>query len=249
MYPKLFLITGVSSGIGFQVTKDLLDSGHSVLGVSRQKTVKVKTLQSAHPKNFYFEKRDLSKDIDKHPKWVLEKSKSIGTFSGFVHSAGIIDILPLKALSYKSMLDLFNINVFAGIALARGISDKRAFSSNGGSIVFVSSIASQSGEAGLTNYSASKAAINGAMRAIAMELSSQKIRVNSVLPGFTMTEMIEKHKDVYNDSYIKELNNKYPLGIGSVLDVSNTICFLLSDKSNWITGSEFQLNGGAKLGG
>ena len=98
------------------------------------------------------------------------------------------------------------------------------------------------------NYSASKAALNGAMRTMAKELATRNIRVNSVLPGFVMTEMVEKWKDVYDETYIDKINSQYPLGIGEPQDVSNIVCFLLGEKSRWITGSEFDVNGGANLG-
>ena len=248
MQSKLILVTGVSSGIGFQIASDLLKESYSVLGVSRNSSEKVKALQSTYPETFYFESLDLTENIDALPKWVMTQSKKIGRFSGFVHSAGAQQILPLQFNSHKNMLDIFNLNVFSGLALAQGISDKRVMNKKGGCIVVISSIASKIGEPGLVNYSASKAALNGAMRTMAKELATRNIRVNSVLPGFIMTEMIEKCKDVYNEAYIEKMNSKYPLGIGEPQDVSNIVCFLLGEKSHWVTGSEFDVNGGANLG-
>ena len=192
MESKLILVTGVSSGLGFQIANDLLALGFSVLGISRHPSDKTKTLQIHYPGSFFFEPVDLTVDIDALPKWVLAQKKQKGQFAGLVHSAGIQQILPLQANTYKNMLDLFNLNVFAGMALAKGIADKRVMLDEGGSIVFISSVASQIGQSGLVNYSASKAAMNGAMRSMAKELAHRKIRVNSVLPGFVMTEMIEK---------------------------------------------------------
>jgi len=248
MQSKLILVTGISSGIGFQVAYDLLKEGYSVLGVSRNSSKKVEDLQSNYPENFYFESLDLTENIDALPKWVMAQSKEKGRFSGFVHSAGVQQVIPLQFNSHKNMLDIFNLNVFSGLALARGITDKRVMNIQGGSIVVISSIASKIGEPGLVNYSASKAALNGAMRTMAKELATRNIRVNSVLPGFIMTEMIEKCKDVYNEAYIEKMNSKYPLGIGEPQDVSNIVCFLLGEKSHWVTGSEFDVNGGANLG-
>ena len=180
---------------------------------------------------------------------MLKKSNQLGCFSGFVHSAGIQQIQPLQANSYKHILDIFNLNVFSALLLAKGVSDRRVISNEGGSIVFLSSIASKIGQSGLVNYSSSKSALNGAMRSMAKELAPRKIRVNSVLPGFVMTEMVEKWNDVYNKDYIDHLNETYPLGIGEVSDISNIVCYLLSEKSKWISGSEFNINGGALLSG
>ncbi|MBD3727168.1 MAG: SDR family oxidoreductase [Moraxella osloensis] len=248
MDSKLILVTGVSSGIGFQIACDLLATGYSVLGVSRSQTQKVQQLLEQYPERFYFESLDLTNDIHSLPKWVVSQSKQKGRFAGLVHSAGVQQILPLQINTYKNMLDVFNLNVFAGLALVRGVADKRVMVEKGGSIVFISSVASKIGQPGLVNYSASKAALNGAMRAMAKELAPRNIRVNSVLPGFVMTEMIEKWQDVYDAAYIEKMNAQYPLGIGQPQDVSNTVCFLLDEKSRWITGSEFDVNGGATLG-
>ena len=248
MESKFILVTGASSGLGFQVASDLLAAGYTVLGVSRSQTQKVQQLLEQYPERFYFESFDLVDDIDSLPKWVITQSKQKGRFTGLVHSAGVQQTLPLQINTYKNMLDVFNLNVFSGLALARGVADKRVMAEKGGSIVFISSVASKIGQPGLVNYSASKAALNGAMRAMAKELAPRHIRVNSVLPGFVMTEMIEKWQDVYDAAYIEKMNAQYPLGIGQPQDVSNTVCFLLDEKSRWITGSEFDVNGGATLG-
>lgn len=248
MNKRLVLITGVSSGIGYQIAKDLLEQNYKILGVSRSFTSKAEELTTRYPKNFIFEPLNLVEDIDSLPKWLRSQAKIHGQFYGLVHSAGVQQILPLQFNNYSKMLEVFNLNVFVGLSLAKGITDKRVINPNGGSIVFLSSIAAIIGETGLVNYAASKAALNGAMRAMAKELAGRKIRVNSVLPGFVMTEMIEKWQDVYSKDYIENMNRKYPLGIGKPEDVSGAVSYLLGDKSNWVTGCEFNINGGASLG-
>ena len=249
MSQKLIIVTGVSSGIGFQTTKDLLNKGYRVIGISRACSEKVEVLLTEFSGQFYFESCDLSANIDDLPKLLVKLSKSFGRFSGLVHAAGVQQTLPLRVNSYQKMLDVFNINVFAGMALAKGVSDRRVCSENGASIVFLSSIASKTGAAGLVNYSASKAAVNGAMRAMAKELAPLNIRVNSVLPGFVKTEMIEQVEESYSTDFVEKIEEAYPLGIGSPEDVSNMIVFLLGEESKWTTGCEFNVNGGATLGG
>jgi 3-oxoacyl-[acyl-carrier protein] reductase len=248
MRPILFLVSGVSSGIGFQVASDLLLDGNAVLGISRSKTDKVQYLLNKFGRLFSHECLDLVENIANLHQWILGQSKHRGPFKGMVHSAGIQQIIPIQSNTYKQMLDVFNLNLFSGLALARGIVDRRVIAEDGGSIVFISSIVSKTGYPGLVNYCASKAAVNGAMRAMASELAPRNIRVNSVLPGLVMTEMIEKCKDVYNQQFIDKARARYPLGIGSPKDISNVVCFLLNDKSRWITGSEIDVNGGVTLG-
>lgn len=248
MSEKIYLVTGVSSGIGFQVAKSLLESGLKVIGNSRKVSSKVQSLLTEFPDHFHSECYELAEDIDSLPSWIKQISQRYGRLAGFVHSAGVQQIIPLKANSYRRMLQVFDINLFASLAIARAVADKRVNTGTGVSIVFISSIAAKIGSAGTVNYSASKAALNGAMRVMAKELSSQNIRVNCVLPGFIKTELTDKWKDVYHDEYISKMEDCYPLGIGSADDVANIVKFLLGDEAKWITGGEFTVDGGITLG-
>lgn len=244
----IYLVTGTSSGIGYAIAQELLSQNYSVVGVSRKITPKVSLLIQDYPSTYTHELRDLSIEIDSLPEWVKNLASNYGRFSGLVHSAGIQQILPLRSTNYTTMLNLFNINVFAALFLAKGIADRRCNVGEGTSIVFLSSLASNTGSPGIITYSASKAAINGAMRSMSRELASQKIRVNSVLPGFVETEMTEKWKDVYSAEYIDTMRKNYPLGLGTPEDVASMVIFLLTSKSKWITGCEFNVSGGATLG-
>ena len=247
--PKyVYLITGTSSGIGYAIARHLLVEKNYVVGVSRSTSPRLETLIDTYPNTYFHQLRDLSIDIDGLPEWVRKLSSEYGKFAGLVHSAGIQQTLPLASISYDSLLSLFEINVFAALSLAKGISDRRSNIGEGTSIVFISSIAAITGTSGIISYSASKAALNGAMRSMSRELASRKIRVNSVLPGFVETEMIEKWKKIYSTKYIDTIRSKYPLGLGSPDDVAAMVVFLLSSKSKWITGCEFNVSGGATLG-
>ncbi|MGC8453739.1 MAG: SDR family NAD(P)-dependent oxidoreductase [Cylindrospermopsis raciborskii] len=244
----IYLVTGASSGIGYAIAQELLDQNCSVIGVSRHINPKITLLMQNHPKTYRHEIRDLSVEIDLLSEWVRNLSSTHGKFAGLVHSAGIQQILPLRSINYDTMLNVFNINVFAALSLAKGIADRRSNIGEGTSIVFLSSIASTTGSSGIITYSASKAALNGAMRSMSRELAPQKIRVNSVLPGFIETEMIEKWKDVYDNEYIDKIREVYPLALGTPKDVAAMVIFLLTNKSKWITGCEFNVSGGATLG-
>jgi len=168
-------------------------------------------------------------------------------FSGFVHSSGMQNNKSLRYTSHDEVKELFNVNFFSALAISKGISDRRVTDKTA-SIVFISSIASTNGSAGIISYSSSKAALNGAMRSLAAELAPQNIRVNSILPGFVDTEMTQKWNEIYNEEYIENISKSYPLGIGSPEDIKGLVLFLIDDsKSKWITGSEFEINGGAKL--
>ena len=249
MYAKsdIFLITGGTSGIGKGVVLELNKLGASVvvMGKSIDKFNAVKEV-ALFPENLYFEEKDLSisDDLDKS---VLQIAKQYGKLKGMVLCAGVLEILPLNANSLEKSKNLFEINYFSGMQLIKGFCDKRANISQDCSIVWVSSVASLRGYPSLSTYSASKGAVNSAVKSLAPEIAKSNIRINALLPGFVKTEMIDKHKDVYNDEFINMMEEAYPLGVGEVDDVVKPILFLLSDDARWITGTGMVVDGGGSI--
>lgn len=244
----LFIVTGANSGIGKAVSILINESGGKVIGVARNKE-RLNSLKEncSFPDNVFIEEKDLTGDIDNHPSWLYELSKKYGKLKGMILSAGIQQIVPLRALSLEKSKELFDLNYFANLFLCKGFCDKRVNIGNGSSIVMISSIASIQGNSGIINYSASKGAINSAVKSLAIEVAKQGIRVNSVLPGFITTEMTADLADVYNEEFLKNLDEKYPLGIGKPEYVADLCCFLVSEKAKWITGQSFVIDGGASL--
>ena len=131
--------------------------------------------------------------------------------------------------------------------LCKGFSDKRNNIGESSSIVLLSSIASLLGYKGLISYSTSKGAINSLVKSLAVELSQNKVRVNSVSPGHINTELFNQNKELYNKEFLEELETKYPFGLGEPEDIANIVTFLLSDKSRWITGQNIVVDGGRTL--
>lgn len=245
---NIFLVTGATSGIGKGVALELNKLGAKVIAVGRN-IEKLEELKSiAHePNNIILEVKDLC-SYSGLDKWTLSLSKTHGKLKGLVLSAGIQQTIPISSPnSIEKGKELFDINYFSSMQIAKGFCDRRVNKGIGSSIVFLSSIASFRGNSGLVSYSASKGALNSAVKSLAIEVSKFNIRVNAILPGFVMTEMIESWKDTHSKQYIEDINNRYPLGIGSVDDVVNPILFLLSEKSKWITGSELVVDGGGSL--
>ncbi|HAU8252187.1 TPA: SDR family oxidoreductase [Vibrio vulnificus] len=242
---ELYLVTGASSGIGLAICRSLLVEGHRVIGVSRSLKEGIAALQTDYPDAFQFCSRDLSETIDELPKWMLTLSKQYGRFSGIVHAAGMLDIVPNRFNTHDSMLRTFNLNLFSGLAIARGFSDKRVHSQQGGSIVFIASIAASVGAAGTVNYGASKASLIGATKSLAKELATKSIRVNTVSPGLIRTELSQSH---HESDFFERLNGVYPLGLGQPQYVADAVTFLLSEKAQWITGTDLVVDGGITLG-
>lgn len=244
----IFLVTGATSGIGKGVVLELNKLGATVIAVGRN-FEKLNILKDVIliSDNLIIVEKDLSKS-EGLDKWIFSISKKYGKLKGLVLSAGIQQITPLRAiLSVEKSKELFEINYFSNMQLAKGFCDRRANVGKGSSIIFLSSIAAIRGNAGIVAYSASKGAINSAVKSLAIEVARLGIRVNAVLPGFVMTKMIESLPEVYTKEYIKKTNEDYPLGIGKVEDVVSPILFLLSGKARWITGSEIVVDGGGSL--
>lgn len=243
-----FLVTGASDGIGKAICLLLNSLGANVIGIARnEEKLKYLSNEVLIKENFHFIVKDLGSNIDEIPAFVSDVAKQYGKLKGIVHSAGAIEIMPLKAITGKNIDHIHNINFKSSVMLAKGFANKRNNIGENASILFLSSIASLLGYKGLVSYSTSKGAINSLVKALAMELSSNKIRVNAVSPGHINTELFNQNKDVYSKEFLYELETMYPFGLGDPEDVGNLVAFLLSDKAKWITGQNIVIDGGRTL--
>ena len=224
----IFLVTGASSGIGRECSLLLNKLGAAVVAVGRRgdKLNELRS-ESKEPNLLYTEIKDLSVGIEEHNKWIGNISAQYGRLKGIVLSAGIRHTIPLKAISYDKMKQLFDVNYFSNIMLAKGFGNSKVNAGKGASIVFVSSMSARDGGKGIIDYSASKAGLLAAVKSLALELSNVGIRVNSVLPGYVETEMLSGDKNLFNAHFIEAINAEYPLGIGKPEWVAQLIIFLL----------------------
>jgi NAD(P)-dependent dehydrogenase (short-subunit alcohol dehydrogenase family) len=110
--------------------------------------------------------------------------------------------------------------------------------------VFISSIMALAGSPGAIAYSASKAALHGMARSMAMEFAPRNIRVNCVAPGFVRTPMYERTEQLWDDEQKKAVEANHPLGIGAPEDIANAVAFLCCDTGRWITGTVLVVDGG-----
>ena len=111
-----------------------------------------------------------------------------------------------------------------------------------GSIIFLSSSSAKDGNIGRSVYSSSKSALSSFSKVLSRELGAYNIRVNSISPGLTNTEMMKKST---NADYLENILKTIPLKrIGEPIDVSNFVLFLVSDLSKYVTGQDFRLDGG-----
>ena len=238
---KKILVTGASSGIGAAVCKLLSDSSAEVIMVANNaEKLQAKAEELGIEKFYSIDLSDVS-GIAAHIEKVIAEC---GPLDGFVHSAGIGTVRPLKMCTYDYMKNMMDVNFFSFVEIARIITKKKNFNP-GMSIVGISSVASQEGNQSKTGYCASKAAMDGAIRCMAKELGPKGIRVNSVMPGITRTAIFEQIMDNGSDSDdLKGILQRQYLGICEPENIAAAAAFLLSEESKYITGSSVAVDSG-----
>jgi NAD(P)-dependent dehydrogenase (short-subunit alcohol dehydrogenase family) len=243
----IYLVTGASSGIGFAISKFIANSGATIVASGRNLDKLNELKENTDSSDIYIEEKDLSESLDDLSSWIDQLVVKYGKFKGIVYSAGLQETRPIQAFKIDDAKKVFDINYFGFISLVKAFSKPKNNIGNGSSIICISSIASKVGLPATVNYSASKGAINSAVKCLAVELANKGIRVNSILSGHILTDMITNEKNINTDKYIKKLESKYPLGLGKPENIADLAAFLLSDRSSWITGTNIVIDGGASL--
>ena len=237
------LVTGASDGIGKATCILLNELGANVIGIARSEEKLVQIKEEVVDKNrFHYICRDLSIGLDELPKMVMSIAKNFGKLDGLVCCAGKVDIIPLKGVTSKNINNVFDLNFKSLLLITKGFADKRV-SFDGASIVYISSINSLIGSKGIVGYASSKGAINSLVKALALETSNRKIKINGVLPSYIATDVMLGSQDLYNENFIDDTKSLHPLGSGETQDVATLILLLLSSASRLITGQSIAIDG------
>ena len=239
------VVTGGASGIGLAIAEKLVAEKIHTIIISRDQKKLDAAMQRfggfCHAISF-----DLNnfKDI---PKLVDDLVKQFGKIDILVNNAGINMKKDFVDVTDEDFQAVLNTNVMAVFSLSREVS-KCMLKNGKGSIINISSMASQYGIPKVIAYTASKSAIEGMTRAMAVELSPLGIRVNCIAPGFIATDMSAKALD--NDPERKEKAiGRTPMGyLGQPADVAEAAYFLATDSSKYITGTILLVDGGNAIG-
>jgi NAD(P)-dependent dehydrogenase (short-subunit alcohol dehydrogenase family) len=238
-----YLVTGASSGIGRATAALIAQYGGKVIVSGRDEVRLQSTLSSLAPKAKHSISVQALTDADQTADWIKNLVEIHGPLAGVFHSAGIELIRPARMTKQTHLNDVFGSSLYAAFGIARAISQKNIFV-DGGSAVFMSSVAGSTGQIGMTAYSASKAAIDGLVRSLACEMAPRRIRINSIAAGAVKTEMHERLTKGGGSDAQTDYEDSHLLGFGNPDDVANAVIFLLSGASRWITGSTLLVDGG-----
>jgi len=237
---KKILITGASSGIG-KATAILASKNDASIIIQARNEERLESCFSELNSDKLNAKiiGDLSNESDLDD--IVDKSPNL---DGIVLNAGIVKLAPISFIKKGDLDLLFEVNIKSSILLIQKLLKSKKIN-KGCSIVFVSSIASQKVTIGNSVYAATKGAINSFTKALALELSPKKIRVNAILPGFVQTNILGTEQ---NEEDLKKHLNNYPLGrFGEVDDIAYLIQYLLSNESSWMTGNLIPIDGGFSI--
>ncbi len=239
---KNVLVTGASRGIGAEIAKTLAGFGLKVWINYRSSQDEANQVASTIRDNGG-ECEVIGFDVSDESAFVSAFKEIVSTdgeLSYLVNNAGITNdklAMRMKTDDFMSVIDANLKSAFIGCREATKVMGKKRF----GSVVNIASIVGETGNAGQTNYSASKGGLITMSKSFAQEVASRGIRFNTITPGFIATEMTDKLKDEIKDSFTA----KIPLArFGNPTEVANAVAFLLSDYSSYITGETLKVNGG-----
>lgn len=239
---KVAFITGATRGIGRAIALELAKEGYNIALNYRTENEALETLKKEISElgvECYPVQGDVSKaeDSERMTKEIIEHFEQIDVL---VNNAGITKDKLIQRMKEEEFTDVINVNLVGTFNITKNVI-KYMTKKRYGKIINISSVVGISGNAGQSNYAASKAGIIGFTKSIAKELASRNITANAVAPGFIKTDMTNVLKDEIKEAIEETIPLKR---LGTAEDVAKVVKFLASDDSNYITGQVINVDGG-----
>lgn len=238
---KTIFVTGASSGIGKAIAIECSKMGAKLIITGRNTERLIDVYNQLEGKDHLMHCADLSNDLE-----VFELVSIIPKVDGIVHCAGISGHKLFEYCDINYINSMFEINTISTFKITKLILNKKLLKSSG-SIVFITSTSGViSSYLGGSIYSATKGALSGFIKGLALELSHKKIRVNSVMPSMIETQIMSE--TVLTNEDFEADKKKYPLKrYGKPEEVAFATIYLLSDASKWVTGTNLLIDGGRSI--
>lgn len=239
---KVVFITGATRGIGKAIALELAKEGYNIALNYRTENEALENLKKEISEigvECYPVQGDVSKaeDSERMTKEIIEHFEQIDVL---VNNAGITKDNLILRMKEEEFTDVINVNLVGTFNITKNVI-KYMTKKRYGKIINLSSVVGISGNAGQSNYAASKAGIIGFTKSIAKELASRNITANAVAPGFIQTDMTNVLKDEIKEA----IEGTIPLKrLGTAEDVAKVVKFLASDESSYITGQVINVDGG-----
>lgn len=234
---KVVLVTGGTRGIGASISKVLKQNGYKVIANYASDDDSAKEFSEKN--NIDVLKWDVS-DFDSTKSSISKIKDAHGAINVLINNAGITRDSPLHKMKKENWDKVISVNLNSVFNLTSNvINDMRE--SNFGRIIHISSVNGQKGQFGQTNYSAAKSALIGFSKSLALESASKGITSNVISPGYINTEMVA----AIREDILKKIIDTIPTKrLGEVSEIAQMVLYLISDKSGYINGANFSINGG-----
>ena len=238
---RVVVVTGAARGIGAEIAREFSSKGATIIisDVNQDNLNNTYAELSKSNSNVLGIKSDISK-LNEAQQLIEKSLESYGKVDVLVNNAGVTRDNLLMRMSEDEWDQVIDINLKGTFNCIKAVT-RAMVKQKYGKIINISSVVGLMGNAGQSNYSASKAGIIGLTKSVARELASRNITCNAIAPGFIETRMTAN----LDEKVIDNLKSQIPLGrLGSVTDVAKLVCFLASEDASYITGQVINVDGG-----
>lgn len=234
---KIAVVTGGAKGIGLAISEKLAEVGATVYALGRSANIELDTKY-----NIIYKQCDVS-DLESVTNTLTEIHKESGKIDILVNNAGITKDNLILRMSESDFDDVMNINLKGVFNTCKTVS-KFMLSQKQGRIINIGSIVGTTGNAGQSNYAASKAGLIGFTKSLAKELAGRNILVNLIAPGYVLTEMTGK----LTEDQVNAFKDNIPLKrAAEPSDIADVVAFFASSDSRYITGQVLHVDGGLAI--